>query len=322
VSEAGSNLVRPLSEDGALSLVYDSTLAHFVEGWLPRQPSGPESNSSAAIEVVSGSLPVLSIEDPPTLRLGKIDAWYLAPDEQVVMAGRAEGGSRGLIELSARRALLCVEPEARDDVAAADVYSMLTVAAALLLGRLGRALVHAGAVVAPAGSAWAVAGDAKSGKSTLCAGLIAAGWSYLSDDQIVLWAESGLESLRTEGWPRDFHLDEGWARGVPTGARRVVDPRSLGPGRWQRSAGLAGTLLPQVAAEKPTRVSPVQPSETLAALVRQTPWLMVDPAVAPACLELLRAVATLPAYRVSLGRDAFGDPPVLLAALCAAGGPS
>lgn len=322
VSGAGSNVVRPLSEDGALSLVYDSALAHLVECWLPRHPAGRSTGSDAAIEVVSGSLPALSMEDPPTLRLGNIDAWYVAPDERVEMAGRADGGGRGLIELRPRRALLCVDAEARGAVAAADIYSMLTVAAALLLGRLGRALVHAGAVVAPAGYAWAVAGDAKSGKSTLCADLIAAGWAYLSDDQIVLWADRGLERLRTEGWPRDFHLDEGWGRGVPTGTRRDVDPRSLGPGRWQRTATLAGTLLPEVVGEAPTRVSSVEPSETLTALVRQAPWLMADPAAAPACLELLRAAARLPAYRVSLGRDAFGDAAVLLAALRAAGGPS
>lgn len=322
MSEAGSNVVRPLSEDGALALVYDSALAHLVECWLPRHPAGRATSPQAEIEVVSGSLPVLPVEDPPTLRLGNVDARYLAPDEQVVMTPRAEGGVRGLIELSPRRALLCVDAEARGDVAAADIYSMLTVSAALLLGRLGRALVHAGAVVAPAGSAWAVAGDAKSGKSTLCADLIAAGWAYLSDDQIVLWTDSGLERLRIEGWPRDFHLDEGWGRGAPTGARRGVDPRSLGPGRWQRSAVLAGTLMPEVAGESPTTVSSVQPTETLTALVRQAPWLMADPAAAPAGLELLRAAARLPAYRVSLGRDAFGDAAVLLAALRGAGGPS
>src|SRR3989441_8434802 len=101
-----------------------------------------------------------------------------------------------------------------------DLYSMLTISAALLLARLERALVHAAAVVAPDGHAWLLAGDARSGKSTSCATLAAAGWGYVSDDQVVLAArEDGVE---VEGWLRPFHLDRNGEGGEPTGERREV----------------------------------------------------------------------------------------------------
>src|SRR5207245_6776974 len=92
-----------------------------------------------------------------------------------------------------RRARLWVDP-APEPEAAGDVYSMLTVATALLLAGLGRALVHAAAVVHPDGGAWLLVGDARSGKSTTCATLVSAGWGYLSDDQVVLEArEDGVQ---------------------------------------------------------------------------------------------------------------------------------
>src|SRR5690606_33365128 len=98
--------------------------------------------------------------------------------------------------------------------ACADLYSMLTLSAALLLGRLERTPIHAAAVVAPNGQALLLAGDARVGKSTTTVNLITAGWDYLSDDQIVL--ERAGADLRVEGWPRLFYLDEGWEAGTPT----------------------------------------------------------------------------------------------------------
>jgi hypothetical protein len=261
------------------------------------------------------------------LSLGTVDAWYAAANEQIVLRGRS-GTCEGLIELRQGRAALTVDPVG-DDAAAADLYSMLTIAAAMLLSGFGRSLVHAGAIAMPGGSAWLVAGDARSGKSTVCANLISAGWAYLSDDQVVLSAEEDRlsaeedrEAVRVEGWPRDFHLDEGWEAGAPVGSRRTVDPRSLGPGRWRRSAPLAGTFLPDVAVDGPTRLSAIHPSQALAALIRQAPWLMADPVAAPVCLELLQSAAALPAFRLSLGRDSFADPATLVAALRAVTGPS
>jgi hypothetical protein len=314
-------VVQELLEDGALALECDPALSHLVEGWLPHLPVREAAAASdATIEVRADTTSGRPMSADPTLRLGTVVAWHVADVEQIVLRGRS-AICEGLIELRRRRAALTVDPDS-DDAAAADLYSMLTISAATLLSSMGRSLVHAGAVATPTGSAWLIAGDAMSGKSTVCANLISAGWAYLSDDQVVLSGEEKRETVRVEGWPRDFHLDEGWEVGAPVGSRRTVDPRSLGPGRWRRSAPLAGTFLPQVSEDGPTRLAAVHPSQALAALIRQAPWLMVDPVAAPAGLELLQSAAALPAFRLSLGRDSFADPTKLVAALHAAMDPS
>jgi hypothetical protein len=69
-----------------------------------------------------------------------------------------------------------------------DVFAALTVAAALLLNRQGKLLLHAAAFVAPDGLAWLLIGDSHSGKSTTCASLMRYGLAFLADDQVVVSA--------------------------------------------------------------------------------------------------------------------------------------
>ena len=96
----------------------------------------------------------------------------------------ALASSGGEVSFGSRVARLRVDP-AIGPSAATDLYSMLTISAALLCAGLGRALLHAAAVVAPDGTAWLLVGDARSGKSTTCANLArgcgGGGWGYLSD---------------------------------------------------------------------------------------------------------------------------------------------
>lgn len=319
--------IRSLLEDGALALKYESGLTPLVERWLPRLPSEHplmhgSTTSRSTISVRVGELPASAEAGrEPTLRLGTVRAWVTADADVVVAKGETKA-CVGHVELEHGRADIRVDEECYvdEDVRAQilpDLYSMLTVSAAMLLGRLGRVLIHAAAVVQPDGTAWLLAGDAGAGKSTTCANLIAAGWDYVSDDQVVL-SRGESPRLQAEGWPRDFHLDAGWERGVPTGQRRVVEPSSLGDGRWRRRSLLSGVVLPQVAEERLTEIHPARAADALAALIRQAPWLMADPPVTRRCLELLRSAAGLPAFKLILGRDSFHAPGHLAAVLQAA----
>lgn len=307
--------MRPLLEDGTLRIDADPALLRALARWMPLIPwegavAGP--SSSIAVRAGGGALP----PPPPgrrTLALGRVEAWVGAEHATLRGAGAVHGEVRlpsGRAEL---RAPLPAGDGERDERVAWELYAACTLASALLLGRLGRALAHAAAVAPEGGGAWLLVGDTHAGKTTTSANLLTAGWRYLSDDHVVLRRASG--GVEVEGWPRPFHLDEGWERGETLRRRGETDPRVRWPGRWRRSAPLAGLLFPRVEPGLPTALEPIAPADALAALLRQSPWLLADAGAARTVLALLRDAAILPARALRLGRDSYADPAVLVEAL-------
>jgi len=288
-----------LVADGALRLTLERSLYRLAERWIPQGLGEPDdAPARAMISVRASPVPLRRPAERPTLVLGGVAVW-VDQDRAIALLRGAAPASGGVLSLVAGRARLQVD--ATGAPAAADLYSMLTVSAALLLAGLGRALVHAAAVVAPDGDAWLLAGDARAGKSTTCATLASGGWGYLSDDQVVLTGrEDGIE---VEGWLRPFHLDEDGA-----GERREVAPAELGLAGWRRTARLAGTIFPVVAPVEPTLLTPLSPANALARLVRQTPWLLAGRRTAPAVLALLTRAVAGGAFSLRLGRDTYRNP--------------
>jgi hypothetical protein len=313
----------PLLHDGSLWLDAEPGLEPFVARWLPDlPPAGPSdrpSSGSARIRLLRGPA-----ERPrpraasPTLRLGAVSCFVRNGESAAEIAGYS-GATSGAVDLGAARAEIRVHDETAP-AAEDEVFSAATVSSALLLGRLGRALVHAAAVVAPDGRAWLLSGDTHAGKTTTTVNLIEAGWRYVSDDHVVLSVPDGGGGVTVEGWPRRFHLDHGWTEGAPAGRRGEVDPRERWPGRWQRTAPLAGLLFPRVAADEPTRPARMAPADALAALLRQSPWLMADRACTGHVLGLLRRAAELPAYDLRVGLDTYRSPESLVARLASVTG--
>ena len=293
---------------GGLRLEVAPALGDRVHRWLPlsARPAGDADPHAVRIRVersrpATGPVPVA----PPTLRLGSVSAWT------DVRAGRvrfhsAESGCHGSLALSEGTAELFA-PALPSDAEAEGwaLYSMLTVSAALLLGRSGRALAHAGAVVAPGGAGVLLVGDSHAGKSTTCVSLVTRGWDYLSDDQVVLRDDGG--AVHVEGWLRTFHMDPGWQSGQPVGSRVDLAPAGLGPGKWRASAVLGALLFPRVEADLPTCLLPLSPVDALGRLIRQSPWLLADPGAAPGVLALLQRTVKRPAYALRLGLDSFRD---------------
>jgi hypothetical protein len=304
-------ITRSLLEDDALELTLETQLWPLVERWMPLGLAQPAKAPGATIELRAAGTPLRNPTAEPLLTLDRVRAW---PDDR--RGTKLRGGlpaSGGVVSLDVGRARLYADP-AQNGEAAADIYSMLTVSAALLLTSLGRALVHAAAVVDPDGAAWILAGDARSGKSTTCVTLASAGWEYLSDDQVVL-AANGADGVRVSGWLRPFHLDTAAPGREPTGERREVLPAELGLTRWRRSAPLAGVILPVVLASQPTRLVPVPAADALAGLVRQSPWLLACPRAAPRVFALLARAAGGASYRLELGLDTFRRPSELVRCL-------
>ncbi|HEX6535628.1 MAG TPA: hypothetical protein VF041_13610 [Gemmatimonadaceae bacterium] len=299
--------LRPLA-CARLAVDMDAALLPLARDALPLVDADWSGPAHASLIVsTSPVLPAAPPEPAPTLRVRDVAVWIgHGPAGHVLLHAGAR--VQGSASLAARRAMLRVRDEAR--VGRATLSTSIGITAALLLGRLGHALLHAGAVVAPDGAAWLLAGTSRSGKSTTCATLIAAGWNWVADDHVLLSADGCVE-----GWRSDFHIDPGWVRGVRTGERVVHDPIRLGPGRWCRTARLGGMLFPVVRAGEPTRLEPMTHAAAFATLTHQCPWLAADAAAAPALVTLLERATELPRARLVLGADSYARPERLVEVL-------
>ncbi|MDB4883138.1 MAG: hprK [Gemmatimonadetes bacterium] len=307
-----------LLHDDALVVHVDEALLPVVSRWLPLHavPATREITCGAAIDVTYGPGATADVTrtEPPFIVFGGV---RVLQDPGDVLALVASSRARGWIELGARRARLelprGVNDADSDERTAWDIYSMLTLSAAFLLGRVGGALVHAGCVVDPEGRAWLLIGDTHAGKTTTCVSLVAEGWRFLADDQVVLRPSDG--AVEVQGWPRHAHLDEGWTDSVVSGTRAAVDLRARYGDRWLRQAPLGGLLLPTVHPHEPTSATSVDAATSFTALVRQSPWLIADRGAAPAVMALLRDAAARPAYALTLGSDSYARGAVLASRL-------
>ncbi len=314
-----------LLQSGELILEVADECIPFVQPWIPlnAEEAGPSLRSGrqsfvAAIPSLRSGRQITSrpeatsrrarTSSDPLLFLTTVTAFAVDGDVEL----RGTSASHATIHLDEQNAELSVDV---NDVASAnDVYSMLTLSAAFLLGRLKQALMHAGAVVDPDGHAWLLVGDSHAGKTSTVVSLVNIGWSYLADDQVVVSrAESG--EVMVEGWPRVAHLDEGYNSRSITGTRAAVDLRQQHGARLMRSAPLGGVLLPEVRAEQPTHAAPAHAASAFGALVRQSPWLMADAKAAPAIASLLTSVAATRPHVLTLGTDGYARGEVIAASL-------
>jgi hypothetical protein len=308
-----SDLRRALLGDGSLALGADAAFAADLERWMPRllSPAPPAPTRSSTVALIDlRECPARPAPRPaadPTFRLGSVGAWVDDAAEIATLRG-ADARNAGEVDLARRLARLHAVPTERaGEGAGMDVFTMLTISAALLLGRMERTLMHSAAVLDAEGGAWLLVGDTHSGKTTTTVNLVRGGARYLSDDHVVLCAGPEAGSVWVEGWPRIFHVDAGWERGDVLGHRVGLDPASFAPDRWVRRAPLAGLLFPEVLPDHPTRLEPLPAATALVRILRQSPWLFGDRGAAPALLALLQRAAEMPAFRLRLGRDSYRD---------------
>lgn len=300
---------QPLVSDGSLILSIDETLRDVAAQWMPKiaHEHAAAHARGDSIRVGRDILERPDLSGAPILALGRVRAWLSESRDSmwlensgstivssVDLAGRVANVSVGHVDASAMN----------------DMTSILTIVAALLLVRDGRTPVHAGGIIDPVtGNAWLLVGDSHSGKSTTTANLIRAGWSYLSDDYVVIFRRKS--GVTVEGWPDDFHLDAGWKSGRPAGVRETVGESSFAEGRRIASAPLGGMLFPRVESSSATRLDAVSPAVALERLIRQSPWLVADESSAGKVFELLTRAASLPSADLRLGLDTFANPELL-----------
>jgi hypothetical protein len=188
-----------------------------------------------------------------------------------------------------------------DDATPTVRQELARVGAIVRLRQRGRYLVHAAGVVDPEGRAWLLAGDSGSGKSTLAYALARTGWTVLGDDGVLV--ERAGDGLRAHAWRDPLRVSRTLAGNFP----EVADP-SLTPARndprervsirmnGARSAPVSAIVLIERAAQ--FAIEAAGPVAALAALVRQSPWVILDDAWARPQLELLTYAASQPVFRL------------------------
>jgi hypothetical protein len=300
---------QSLLHDGSLILSIDEALRHYASEWMPSLPETLEAAhpQGQSIRISSASLDRPLDPGSHSLALGRVKAWLLDSGRSAWLESD-DTSIAANVDLISGAADLAIDVNGKPSPF--DVSAALTIIAGLLLVRSGRTPVHAGAVVHPeTGLAWLLVGDTHSGKSTTTANLVRAGWSYLSDDYVVL--ARGAEGVMVEGWPDDFHLEEGWHSGNPTGVRGTTRESEIRPDARREKAALGGILFPRVDASLPTLVTPVAGVIALERLIRQSPWLIADPLSARGVLDMMRTAAEKNTADIRVGRDTFASPQLL-----------
>ena len=171
------------------------------------------------------------------------------------------------------------------------------------LRRCGLFELHAAGVVNPGdGSGVLIIGPSGSGKSTLTLQLVKDGWSYLTDDELLL--NLAGHEVEARGFRSFFAISE--AAAVTSGVgylessaaqftardmKTCFDPESLFTPAREAVIKPRYLLFSSVTNEPETTLKTLSQSEAMARLVRACPWATYDKRIAQANLQILSLLA-------------------------------
>jgi hypothetical protein len=165
------------------------------------------------------------------------------------------------------------------------------------LRRFGLFDLHSAGVVDPHdGKGVLIVGPSRSGKSTLAVQLASAGWSYLSDDEVLLSLVD--DAVEARGFRSFFAVSTGDL------FKHCFEPDTVFVAR-RTSHVLPGLILfTRLNNQSESRLSKLTQTETMMRLIRACPWATYDSAVASANLEVLSALARQAiGFDLAAGRD-------------------
>lgn len=259
-------------------------LAGLFAGWQLTPVSSPANHGEIEIRFSSGGP---APEIPPTLNQFAIadgghcyagpDGYYLKFDNSLL---RLRQSVPVRVDVWVRETPLSADAEL------ARVTSFAVCAA---LRRFRIFDLHSAAVVEPgSGKGVLIVGPSGSGKSTLTFNLAQAGWSYLSDDEVLLSLNDGLVEAR--GFRSFFAMRDVAAAGR-FGFRNIFEPAGIFSTPRAPQSVPGWVLFTTLSGEKQTRLRRLPQMETMTRLIRACPWATYDTAIAPANLELLSRLA-------------------------------
>jgi len=205
------------------------------------------------------------------------------------------------------------DPDSLDSLAFREFFLLSPIL--FMLRRLGYFELHA-AACAYGESGYLLLGSSGSGKTAAILALIASGWSYLSDDAMLVCAVPG-NKIAARPLRRSFSLKTDLLEHYPmlalhatepvhgTGKRRL-DPRRVWPDKFLPVMQPRFMISCNISNEERSRIVPISPAESLARLVGSTPWMMFDQLTATAHLEIFRSLAaSCCSFELNAGRDLF-----------------
>lgn len=187
-----------------------------------------------------------------------------------------------------------------------------------VLRRHGFYELHAAGLIAPATTQGILLiGDPGSGKSTLTTQLANSGWSYLSDDLLLLQATNNAVSAW--GLRRVFALTQQTINAClpaqacenfnANAAKYLLAPDKMFAATAAANCQPSALFFTELTHQAQTRVEPISRSEAMLGLLRQSSWLCYDPHVAAAHTQALtRLTQQCQAFRLYAGQDLLLHP--------------
>lgn len=181
---------------------------------------------------------------------------------------------------------------------------LVTYALSAALRRRGLFELHSAALVHPAtGAGVLIVGPSGSGKSTQTIHLAAAGWPFLTDDVLLLRDTSaGIQA-----WPlrRSFAITAATfaasrflqartsfdAVAVQEDDKSLFVPHGVFKGGFREHCVPGSLFFTELSGDSRSRVTPLSAGETMARLIRMSPWSCYDRATASGHLAALSALA-------------------------------
>ena len=185
----------------------------------------------------------------------------------------------------------------------AELARVTSFAVCAALRRFGLFDLHSAGVVEPeSGAGVLIIGPSGSGKSTLTFQLATAGWSYLSDDEVLLSIDEGTVEAR--GFRSFFAMRELAGTSQRFGFKNVFEPAGVFSSRRVSEVVPRWVLLTSISGTKETRFVPLSQAETMTRLIRACPWATYDTSVAGANLDVLSKLARqVKAFALDAGTD-------------------
>jgi hypothetical protein len=165
------------------------------------------------------------------------------------------------------------------------------------LRRFGIFELHSAGVIEPSsGKAVLIVGPSGSGKSTLALQLASSGWSYLSDDELLLTLVD--DAVEARGFRSFFAVSTGEK------FKHCFEPESVFESKRVQRASVGSVVFTRVSGAEKSELRELTQAEAMTRLIHACPWATYDTSIASANLVVLSALARQArSFDLLAGRD-------------------